>query len=50
MTMMDDLVDICSNLVRRYEDVDNQDAISVHILRHEREVISFLNRGMRVIK
>ena len=50
MTMMDDLVDICSDLVRRYEDVDNQDAISVHILRHEREVISFLNRGMRVIK
>ncbi len=50
MTMMDDLVDICSDLVRRYEDVDNQDAISVHILMHEREVISFLNRGMRVIK
>ena len=50
MTMMDDFVDICSDLVRRYEDVDNQDAISVYILRHEREVISFLNRGMRVIK
>lgn len=50
MTMMDDLVDICSDLVRRYEDVDNQDAISVHILMHERVVISFLNRGMRVIK
>lgn len=50
MTKMDDLVDICSDLVRRYEDVDNQDAISVQILMHEREVISFLNRGMRVIK
>ncbi len=48
--MMDDLVDDSSNLVRQYASVDNLDAISVKILLHEKKVVSFLNKGMRVIK
>lgn len=48
--MMDDLVDICSKLINQFSDIENLDVISADILEHEREVISFLNRGMRVIK